>query len=144
MILNTWLCIKGVKHWMHWQNFPYWNLTVYTTVPKTSTERLKKFYSHYLYTTFLNKKASRDFPKLRDSRLISCQRREWSASGTVNSGITYNNGVAFTRDSNVNLFGMYQQTITWKLVGIPYYLCRWRKKRKGQEILSWVYQEKAI
>ena len=62
--------------------------------------------------------------------------RGWSTNGTANSGITYNNGVAFTRDSNVTLFGMYQQTITWKLVGIPYYLCRWRKKRKGQEILS--------
>ncbi len=37
--------------------------------------------------------------------------RGWSTNGTANSGITYNNGVAFTRDSNVTLFGMYQQTI---------------------------------
>ena len=33
--------------------------------------------------------------------------RGWSTNGTANSGITYNNGVAFTRDSNVTLFGIW-------------------------------------
>ena len=38
--------------------------------------------------------------------------RGWSTGNTANSGITYNNGATFTRDTNVTLYGMYQQTIT--------------------------------
>lgn len=38
--------------------------------------------------------------------------RGWSTSSAGDGGITYNNGAAFTRDSNVTLYGMYQQTIT--------------------------------
>lgn len=38
--------------------------------------------------------------------------RGWSTGTAGNSGITYNNGVSFTRDSNVTLYGMYYQTIT--------------------------------
>ncbi len=38
--------------------------------------------------------------------------RGWSTGTAGNSGITYNNGAAFTRDSNITLYGMYQQTIT--------------------------------
>lgn len=38
--------------------------------------------------------------------------RGWSASTAGNGGITYNNGASFTRDSNITLYGMYQQTIT--------------------------------
>lgn len=38
--------------------------------------------------------------------------RGWSTSTAGNGGITYNNSVAFTRDSNVTLYGMYQQTVT--------------------------------
>lgn len=38
--------------------------------------------------------------------------RGWSTGTAGNSGITYNNNTAFTRDSNVTLYGMYQQTIT--------------------------------
>ena len=38
--------------------------------------------------------------------------RGWSTGTAGNSAITYNNGTAFTRDSNVTLYGMYQQTIT--------------------------------
>lgn len=36
----------------------------------------------------------------------------WSTSNTGNGGITYNNGAAFARDSNVTLYGRYNQTIT--------------------------------
>lgn len=49
---------------------------------------------------------------LNQTALSGWTARGWSTSGTANSGITYNNGVAFTRDSNVTLYGMYQQTIT--------------------------------
>ena len=38
--------------------------------------------------------------------------RGWSTGTAGNSGITYNNGAAFIRDSNITLYGMYQQTIT--------------------------------
>ena len=36
----------------------------------------------------------------------------WSTSNAGNGGITYNNGTAFARDSNVTLYGRYNQTIT--------------------------------
>lgn len=38
--------------------------------------------------------------------------RGWSTSNMGNAAITYDNGKAFTRDSNVTLYGCYQQTIT--------------------------------
>ncbi|MBD5526834.1 MAG: hypothetical protein HDR02_00270 [Lachnospiraceae bacterium] len=38
--------------------------------------------------------------------------RGWSTSTAGNGGITYANGAAFTRDSNITLYGMYQQSIT--------------------------------
>lgn len=38
--------------------------------------------------------------------------RGWSTSTAGNGAISYNNATAFTRDSNVTLYGMYQQTIT--------------------------------
>lgn len=38
--------------------------------------------------------------------------RGWSTSNSGNAGITYNSGAAFTRSSNVTLYGLYQQTIT--------------------------------
>lgn len=38
--------------------------------------------------------------------------RGWSTGTAGNSSISYNNNTAFTRDSNVTLYGMYQQTIT--------------------------------
>lgn len=49
--------------------------------------------------------------------LTQATRSEWTArgwsTGTAGNGvISYNNGAAFTRDSNVTLYGMYQQTIT--------------------------------
>ena len=41
--------------------------------------------------------------------------RGWSTSSSGNGGITYNNGAAFTRDSSITLYGLYQQTITLTL-----------------------------
>jgi hypothetical protein len=38
--------------------------------------------------------------------------RGWSTSNAGNGTITYNNNTAFTRDSNITLYGLYQQTIT--------------------------------
>lgn len=38
--------------------------------------------------------------------------RGWSTSNSGNAGITYSNGATFTRDSNITLYGLYQQTIT--------------------------------
>ncbi len=38
--------------------------------------------------------------------------RGWSTSNQGNAGITYANGATFTRDSNITLYGLYQQTIT--------------------------------
>ncbi len=38
--------------------------------------------------------------------------RGWSASTAGNGGIAYNNNSAFTRDSNITLYGMYQQAVT--------------------------------
>ena len=39
-------------------------------------------------------------------------KRGWSTSNKGDAGITYANGAAFTRDSNITLYGLYQQTIT--------------------------------
>lgn len=38
--------------------------------------------------------------------------RGWSTGSAGNSGITYNNGATFTRDSNVTLYGMWYQQIS--------------------------------
>lgn len=38
--------------------------------------------------------------------------RGWSTGTAGNSGVTYNNATAFTRDSNVTLYGTYQKTVT--------------------------------
>lgn len=38
--------------------------------------------------------------------------RGWSTSTAGNGGISYNNGVTFTRDSSITLYGMYYQTIS--------------------------------
>jgi uncharacterized repeat protein (TIGR02543 family) len=42
--------------------------------------------------------------------------RGWSTGTAGNSGISYNNGAAFTRDSNITLYGMYYQTNTLKCI----------------------------
>ncbi len=49
---------------------------------------------------------------LTQAGLSGWTARGWSTSTAANGGITYNNGAAFTRDSNITLYGMYQQTIT--------------------------------
>ncbi|MCM1027117.1 MAG: InlB B-repeat-containing protein, partial [Roseburia sp.] len=49
---------------------------------------------------------------LTQAALSGWAARGWSTGTAGNSGITYSNGVAFTRDSNVTLYGMYYQTIT--------------------------------
>ena len=49
---------------------------------------------------------------LTQASLPGWTARGWSTSTAANGGITYNNGAAFTRDSNITLYGMYQQTIT--------------------------------
>ncbi len=38
--------------------------------------------------------------------------RGWSTSNQGNAGITYANGATFTRDSDITLYGLYQQTVT--------------------------------
>ena len=49
---------------------------------------------------------------LTQTALSGWTARGWSTSTAGNGGISYNNGAAFTRDSNVTLYGMYQQAIT--------------------------------
>lgn len=49
---------------------------------------------------------------LTQAALSGWTARGWSAGTAGNSGITYGNGAAFTRDSNITLYGMYQQTVT--------------------------------
>lgn len=49
---------------------------------------------------------------LTQSGLSGWTARGWSTSTAGNGGISYNNGATFTRDSNITLYGMYQQTIT--------------------------------
>lgn len=43
--------------------------------------------------------------------------RGWSTSNVGNASITYANGATFTRDSNITLYGLYQQTITLSYSG---------------------------
>lgn len=38
--------------------------------------------------------------------------RGWSTSNSGNAGITYNNGATFSRDSDITLYGLYQQPVT--------------------------------
>lgn len=39
--------------------------------------------------------------------------RGWSTTNTGNAAISYNSGVAFTRDSNITLYSLYQRTVTY-------------------------------
>lgn len=48
---------------------------------------------------------------LTQAALSGWSARGWSASGAADGGIAYANGVAFTRDSSITLYGMYQQTV---------------------------------
>lgn len=48
---------------------------------------------------------------LTQKALSGWTARGWSAGTSGNSGIAYSNGATFTRDSNITLYGMYQQTI---------------------------------
>ncbi len=49
---------------------------------------------------------------LTQAALSGWSARGWSTSAAANGGIAYANGAAFTRDSNITLYGMYQQIIT--------------------------------
>ena len=49
---------------------------------------------------------------LTQAALSGWSARGWSASTAGNGGITYANGAAFTRNSDVTLYGMYQQAVT--------------------------------
>ncbi len=49
---------------------------------------------------------------LTQAALSGWTARGWSTGNGATAGITYNNGAAFTRDTNVTLYGMYYQTIT--------------------------------
>lgn len=49
---------------------------------------------------------------LTQAGLSGWTARGWSTSTAANGGITYANGASFARDSNITLYGMYQQTIT--------------------------------
>ncbi|MDE6167494.1 MAG: InlB B-repeat-containing protein [Acetatifactor sp.] len=82
-------------------------VTYYNGSTAASSATGKRFYN--------NGKVANPSFTLNQAALFGWTARGWSASGTANSGITYNNGAAFTRDSNVTLFGMYQQTITLTL-----------------------------
>lgn len=46
------------------------------------------------------------------SALTGWRPRGWSTNPAGNGGIVYANGAAFSRDSSVTLYGMYEQTIT--------------------------------
>lgn len=52
---------------------------------------------------------------LSQTSLSGWAARGWSTGSAGNGSISYNNAAAFTRDSNITLYGMYQQTITLTL-----------------------------
>lgn len=54
---------------------------------------------------------------LSQTALSGWTARGWSTGSGATSGITYSNGAAFTRDSNITLYGMYYQTITLSYYG---------------------------
>ena len=54
---------------------------------------------------------------LTQAALSGWSARGWSASTAGNGGITYANGAAFTRNSDVTLYGMYQQAVTLSYSG---------------------------
>lgn len=49
---------------------------------------------------------------LTQSSLSGWNARGWSTTNSGDASITYNDGAAFTRDSDITLYGLYQQTIT--------------------------------
>lgn len=49
---------------------------------------------------------------LTQAALSGFTARGWSTGTTANASILYNNGAAFTRDSNITLYGMYYKTVT--------------------------------
>lgn len=50
--------------------------------------------------------------KLTQASSSGWTARGWSTTNKGNAGITYANGATFTRDSNITLYGLYQQNIT--------------------------------
>lgn len=49
---------------------------------------------------------------LTQAGLSGWTARGWSTGTAANGGIIYGNGASFTRDSNITLYGMYQQVVT--------------------------------
>lgn len=64
------------------------------------------------YRFYNNGSVSNPSFTITQSALSGWTARGWSTGTAGNSGITYGNAAAFTRDSDVTLYGMYQQTIT--------------------------------
>lgn len=79
-------------------------VTYYNGSTTASNTTGKRFYN--------NGKIANPSFTLSQAALSGWNVRGWSTGASADSGITYNNGTAFTRDSNVTLYGMYQQTIT--------------------------------
>lgn len=61
--------------------------------------------------------ANPSFKLMQAASTSGLTARGWSTTNKGNASITYNNGAAFTRDSNITLYGLYQQTITLSYAG---------------------------
>lgn len=88
--------------------YAVYRLAVTVTYYNNSTSASKTTgYRHYNNGNYANPSF-----KLTQASRSGWTARGWSTGTAGNSSITYNNATAFTRDSNVTLYGMYQQTIT--------------------------------
>jgi len=84
-------------------------VTYYNNSTSASTSKKQKYYN--------NGNVSNPSFALSQAAKSGWTARGWSTSTAGNGGITYNNGATFSRDSNVTLYGMYQQTITLSYSG---------------------------
>lgn len=82
--------------------------TVTVTYYNTNATAVKETKQRY----WNNGNAASPTFRIEQTTMSGWTARGWSAGAAANGGITYANNAAFTRDSNITLYGMYQQTIT--------------------------------
>lgn len=79
-------------------------VTYYNNSTTASSTNGKRYYNN-------NNTANPSFTLTQATR-SGWTARGWSVATTGNGAISYNNATAFTRDSNITLYGMYQAAIT--------------------------------
>lgn len=82
-------------------------VTYYNNSSSASSTSKDRIVNYHNTTTYSNPSFT-----LAENGVSGWSARGWSTSNTGNAGITYSNNTAFTRDSNITLYSLYQRTVT--------------------------------